>query len=188
MIQLSGWKAVVPGVRRIRTMSKSGDEAAVHEMVKPLAWLLGKWREEKEGRGQYPTIKDFQYGEEAEFFTVGQPNVQFSFYSWKAEPQTPLHREVGFIRIKPKTNQIAFLSAHNNGVTEIEEGEVNEKEQTLTVKTTGIHRISFAKDPETKKVERTFTRKGDELKYVFSMETSITPMSEHLTMTFKKVE
>ena len=48
----------------------------MHEMIAPLSWLLGKWRSEN-GKGQYPTIKSFEYGEEVEFFHVGQPNVQF---------------------------------------------------------------------------------------------------------------
>lgn len=48
----------------------------MHNMIKPLAWLLGRWRADI-GRGKYPTISDFQYGEEIEFFHVGQPNIQF---------------------------------------------------------------------------------------------------------------
>ena len=49
----------------------------MHDMIRPLAWLLGKWRAEIGGRGQYPTITSFEYGEEVEFYHVGQPNVQF---------------------------------------------------------------------------------------------------------------
>jgi hypothetical protein len=48
----------------------------MHEMLKPLSWLLGKWRSEG-GKCFYPTIKNLDYGEEAEFFQVGQPNIQF---------------------------------------------------------------------------------------------------------------
>ena len=48
-----------------------------HEAVKPLAWLIGRWKAVKT-HGSYPTIKDFRYGEEIEFFTFGQPNIQFS--------------------------------------------------------------------------------------------------------------
>ncbi|XP_076454097.1 peroxynitrite isomerase THAP4-like [Babylonia areolata] len=166
-------------------MSKS-EAPVVHEMIQPLAWILGKWRAEEGGSGQYPTINNFEYGEEAEFFTVGQPNVQFSLYSWNAQSKIPLHREIGFIRIKPGTNKIALISAQNSGVTDIEEGEVKDGE--LTVETTTIHRISFSKEPETKKVVRTFQRTGDELKQVLSMETSRTPLTEHLSITYKKVD
>lgn len=49
----------------------------MHELIKPLSWLLGKWRGEV-GKGKYPTITDFNYVEELEFIHVGQPNIQFS--------------------------------------------------------------------------------------------------------------
>ena len=48
----------------------------MHDAIKPLAWLLGKWKS-TEGKGYFPTIKDFAYIEELEFFHVGQPNIQF---------------------------------------------------------------------------------------------------------------
>ena len=38
----------------------------VHAAVKPLSWLIGKWVGEN-GRGVFPTIKNFQYDEEIEF-------------------------------------------------------------------------------------------------------------------------
>ena len=50
----------------------------LNDIVKPLSWLLGKWRSEN-GHGKYPTIKDFRYGEELEFSHVGQPNIQFRY-------------------------------------------------------------------------------------------------------------
>lgn len=49
----------------------------MHDMIKPLSWILGKWRGEG-GIGKYPTIKDFKYDEEIEFTHVGQPNIQFT--------------------------------------------------------------------------------------------------------------
>jgi len=50
----------------------------LHDAIKPLAWLLGKWRA-VEATAVYPTMKkSFSYGEEIEFFHVGQPNIQFT--------------------------------------------------------------------------------------------------------------
>ena len=37
-------------------------------------------------------------------------------YSFDESCKKPMHREVGFIRIKPGTNKVAYLSAHNNGL------------------------------------------------------------------------
>lgn len=56
-------------------MSKS---ALAHDAIKPLCWLLGKWRS-LNGQGYFPTITDFKYIEELEFFHVGQPNIQFRY-------------------------------------------------------------------------------------------------------------
>ena len=59
----------------------------MHDMIRPLAWLLGTWRAESGGRGQYPTITSFEYAEEAEFYHVGQPIVQFRsvcIFLWRA--------------------------------------------------------------------------------------------------------
>ncbi|KAK7483195.1 hypothetical protein BaRGS_00025599, partial [Batillaria attramentaria] len=159
---------------------------AMHEVIKPLSWLLGRWRAEAGGRGVYPTITSFEYGEELYFFHVGQPNVQVSFYSWYAESKEPLHREIGFIRIQPGSNKIALVTAHNIGYAEVQEGEVTENE--LRAETVGINRMSFGKDPSAKKLARVIRRKGDELEQVVSMETVKTPMTEHLRITYKKVD
>lgn len=161
-------------------------QAPVHDMIKPLAWLLGKWRADKGGKAHYPTMTTMEYGEEVEFFHVGQPNIQYSFYSWDAEIKKNLHRETGFIRVQPGTNKLAFISAHNVGVAEVQEGEFKENE--LTVETTGLARLSFGKEPATKKLLRVIRRQGDQLEQVMSLETTKTPMTEHLRITFKKVE
>jgi hypothetical protein len=34
----------------------------VHKGIEPISYLLGTWR--GEGKGRYPTIEDFSYGEE----------------------------------------------------------------------------------------------------------------------------
>lgn len=45
--------------------------------IKSLEWLLGTWRCEKT-EGFYPTIKNFFYGEELKFESVGQPMLNYS--------------------------------------------------------------------------------------------------------------
>ncbi|KAH9487633.1 hypothetical protein Btru_070201 [Bulinus truncatus] len=156
-----------------------------HDMLKPLSWLFGKWQSEQ-GKGEYPTIKDFTYGEEAEFFPIGmKPMIEYKFYSWKPENKMQLHRETGFIRIKPESNHIAFMAAHNLGVVEIQEGEFQGQE--LTVQTSSLGRTSFNKPPEVKSVIRTLRRNGSDLEQVIEMQTDKTEMTQHLKITFKKV-
>ena len=40
------------------------------KIVEPLQWLIGTWRCENLANGTYPTIKDFNYGEEITFRNV----------------------------------------------------------------------------------------------------------------------
>lgn len=167
-------------------MTDKTSDSQFHEMLKPLAWLFGKWTSQ-EGKGIYPTISDFTYAEEAEFHPIGmKPIVEYRLYSWKPENNVPLHRETGFIRIKPESNHIAFMAAHNLGVVEIQEGEVQGQE--LTVETTSLGRTSFNKPPEVKLLKRTLSRKGNELEQVILMQTNKTETTEHLRITFKKVD
>ena len=65
------------------------------KMIEPLSWLMGTWRCENEGHGQYPTIKSFQYGEELCFSNVGQPMLNYSSMSWHPEHKFPMHQETG---------------------------------------------------------------------------------------------
>jgi len=159
--------------------------AQLHDAMKPLGWLVGKWRTTK-GIGQYPTMKEFNYIEEIEFFQVGQPNLQFALYSFNATTKAPMHREIGFLRIKPGTNVVAFFSAHNMGLSGMEEGLVNGEE--LTLKSTNIGRMSFGTSPAVKQLKRCLRKNGDQLEQVIEMETEKTSLTEHLRAVYDRVE
>ncbi|GFS22680.1 THAP domain-containing protein 4 [Elysia marginata] len=167
-------------------MSGGQEDLKYNDALKPLSWLFGKWRSEG-GSGKYPTITDFTYIEEAEFSPIGlQPNVEYKFYSCHPTTKAPMHRETGFIKIKPGTNHIAFVTAHNFGVVDTQEGEV--KDQELSVASSlPLGRTSFNKDPQVKKTTRTLKRTSDQLEHVFGMETDRTSLTEHLRITFKKI-
>lgn len=83
--------------------------------IEPMAWLIGTWRCENIGAGKYPTVNDFKYGEELTFAYAGKPMLSFSSFSWHPEKKTPMHQESGFLRIKPGTNEVSLLVAHNFG-------------------------------------------------------------------------
>uniref|UniRef100_A0A2K5QPH3 THAP domain containing 4 n=1 Tax=Cebus imitator TaxID=2715852 RepID=A0A2K5QPH3_CEBIM len=186
----------------------------MNPVVEPLSWMLGTWLSDPPGAGTYPTLQPFQYLEEVHISHVGQPMLNFSFNSFHPDTRKPMHRECGFIRLKPDTNKVAFVSAQNTGVVEVEEGEVNGQE--LCIASHSIARISFAKEPHVEQVSPArppprpsallscvcrgcgvgrllfITRKfrlnsEGKLEQTVSMATTTQPMTQHLHVTYKKV-
>ncbi|KAF4528146.1 hypothetical protein B566_EDAN012929 [Ephemera danica] len=155
-----------------------------HDAVQTLSWMIGRWRATT-GECSYPTIPTMTYAEEIEFRSLGQPLLNYTAFSWHPEKKAPMHMESGFLRTNPGTNKLAFLVAHNFGLTSLEEGEVNDKEIKLT--SSNISRMSFAKDPAVMKTERIFRLNGDSLEQVVYMETSSQPMTLHLKVVYSKV-
>ncbi|XP_075125056.1 peroxynitrite isomerase THAP4 isoform X2 [Leptodactylus fuscus] len=165
---------------------QSAGAPPLNPAVAPLAWLLGRWVSDPPGEGEFPSIPSFRYMEEAVISHVGQPMLNFTFCASNPETGKAMHRECGFIRVKPGTNQVAFICAQNTGVVEIEEGEVQGEQLTLT--SHSLSRISFAKEPYVQKISRTFrlTAEG-KLEQTVSMATSTQDMAPHLQVTYKKV-
>uniref|UniRef100_A0A803Y442 THAP4-like heme-binding domain-containing protein n=1 Tax=Meleagris gallopavo TaxID=9103 RepID=A0A803Y442_MELGA len=180
----------------------------------PLSWMLGTWLSDPPGDGTFPTMKPFQYLEEVHISHVGQPMLNFSFNAFHPDTRKPMHRECGFIRLKPDTNKVAFISAQNTGLVEVEEGEVNGQE--LSIASHSIARISFAKKPHVEQIPamlrkllmgnavcliyeiflflslsqitRKFRLNSDgKLEQTVSMATTTQPMTQHLHITYKKV-
>ncbi|XP_077205160.1 peroxynitrite isomerase THAP4 isoform X1 [Paroedura picta] len=158
----------------------------LNPVIEPLSWMLGTWLSDPPGDGTFPTMKPFQYLEEVQISHVGQPMLNFSFNAFHPDTRKPMHRECGFIRIKPDTNKVAFISAQNTGLVEVEEGEVNGQE--LSIASHSIARISFAKKPHVEQITRKFRLNSDgKLEQTVSMATTTQPMTQHLHITYKKV-
>ncbi|XP_037380208.1 peroxynitrite isomerase THAP4 isoform X2 [Talpa occidentalis] len=155
-------------------------------VVEPLSWMLGTWLSDPPGAGTFPTLQPFRYLEEAHISHVGQPMLNFSFNAFHPDTRTPLHRECGFIRPEPDTNRVAFVSAQNTGIVEVEEGEVNGQE--LSVVSHSVARISFAKEPHVEQITRKFRLNSEgKLEQTVSMATTTQPMTQHLHITYRKV-
>lgn len=115
----------------------------------------------------------------------------FNFISTSRHPEknTPMHQERGFLRIKPGTNDLAFVVSHNFGLTSLEEGQCDVETKSLVLETVNLTRISFAKPPFVKKIKRVIKLLApDTLEIVLFMETDNTPLTEHLKAVYKKVE
>ncbi|XP_023945123.2 peroxynitrite isomerase THAP4-like [Bicyclus anynana] len=160
----------------------------LHEALEPISWLAGRWVT-KDGRGHFPNIANFQYHEEVEFTCVGQPMLNYTSTSKHPEKGTPMHQERGFLRIKPGTNDLAFLVSHNFGLNSHEEGHCDPEKKEIKLKTVNIARMSFAKPPVVKNVVREIRLVSpNKLEVVLYMETDSTPLSEHLKAVYDKIE
>lgn len=147
---------------------------AVHDDLASLAFLLGTWR--GGGRGEYPTIGPFRYGEEMVFEHVGDPFLLYAQRSWLDPGDDPLHFERGFFR-PPAPGRVELVLAHPLGLTEVAEG---------SVEGTAMETASIAMDrtgsgePVTSLVRR-WRVEGDVLAYELDMATEATPLTRHLT-------
>ncbi|XP_054138863.1 peroxynitrite isomerase THAP4 isoform X1 [Melozone crissalis] len=167
-------------------ISQDCETPQLNPVMEPLSWMLGTWLSDPPGDGTFPTMKPFQYLEEVHISHVGQPMLNFSFNAFHPDTRKPMHRECGFIRLKPDTNKVAFISAQNTGLVEVEEGEVNGQE--LSIASHSIARISFAKKPHVEQITRKFRLNSDgKLEQTVSMATTTQPMTQHLHITYKKV-
>ncbi|XP_052867683.1 peroxynitrite isomerase THAP4-like [Anopheles cruzii] len=156
----------------------------IHEALKPIQWLIGTW-ESVTAQGSFPTIRDFSYNEVIKFESLGQPLLNYEARSKNPISGNPMHLESGFLRIKPGTNEVAFMVAHNFGLVVLEEGTASDSGLQLTSKS--VDRMSFAKDPAVKAIQKTYRLNADgTLEIQTAMETSSTPLTNHLIAVYKK--
>src|SRR3984885_7016050 len=76
---------------------------AEHPAIAPLSFLLGRWK--GTGKGDYPTIKPFNYFQEAVFTHIGKPYLIYTSRTWRLAEDAdgePSRDENGqLIRLEP---------------------------------------------------------------------------------------
>lgn len=155
----------------------------MHPDVEPIAFLVGTWR--GEGRGVYPTITSFDYGEEIRFAAVaGKPFLSYQQRTWALDDQRPLHAEAGYWR--PKAGgRLEVVLAHPTGIAEIEEGTLDGTVIELTATSIGL----AATAKEVKGLTRRFELVGDGvLRYQVQLEAAGQPLQGHLTAELRRVD
>ena len=155
----------------------------MHPDVEPIAFLVGTWR--GEGRGVYPTITSFEYGEEIRFGTVpGKPFLTYQQRTWALDDQRPLHAEAGYWRPKPD-GRLEVVLAHPTGVCEIEEGTVGGGVINLVATSIGLS----ATAKEVNGLTRRFELVGDGvLRYEVQLAAAGQPLQGHLTANLLRVD
>ncbi|HWH33271.1 MAG TPA: FABP family protein [Egibacteraceae bacterium] len=152
----------------------------VHPQIQPLAFLLGTWR--GEGQGRYPTIADFAYGEEIAFAHVGKPFLAYTQRTWALDDQRPLHAETGYLR-RTAEGALEWLLAHPTGIAEVELGSLDGA--TLRLRSVGVLCTPTAKRVD--ELTRELTVDGDELRYELHMAAVGEPLTFHLSATLRRV-
>jgi hypothetical protein len=151
-----------------------------HAELGGIAFLLGTWR--GEGEGRYPTIDDFAYGEELRIGQTGKPFVSWAQRTWSLADGRPLHVETGYLRATPG-GRVELVLAHPTGVAELAEGEVHGATVELSSRLVGC--TSTAK-PVTA-ISRRLEVDGDLLRYSLSMAAVGRAESDHLSATLRRV-
>jgi hypothetical protein len=147
--------------------------------VRSLAFLLGTWR--GEGEGRYPTIQPFRYREEIRFWHNGKP---FLFYSQRTEAVDdgrPLHTEMGYLRGVGEA-RLELVVAQAIGFAEISVGTIHD--HRIEFKSLHLVRTPTAK-PVTG-VERDLWLDKDTLHYELRMAMETVPLTHHLHASFQR--
>ncbi|VDD90204.1 unnamed protein product, partial [Enterobius vermicularis] len=159
--------------------------------LRPLAWLVGKWRSEHGGKAIFPTIPTFTYGEQIEF-SIPSMNMKaikalnYTAFAWGINDMNELHSEYGYITMKPRTNIASLTTVMDNGFVTIEEGPVRNNKVELRLYNIG--RISFSRDLPVHNLLREWALVDSRtLKSRLDMETLTHPMQEHTSIVYKKI-
>ncbi|CEF60210.1 Si:ch211-105d4.5 [Strongyloides ratti] len=171
--------------------SKKFDIKRLPENLRPLAWLVGIWRSEHDGKVTFPTIPKFTYGEQIEISIpdnelTARKALNYTANAWSINDQEELHTESGYITVKPGTNHVALNTVMSNGFVTIEEGQVSYNH--LKLKLIDIGRISFSRDLPVHDVVREWTLlDSTTLEARLDMETLTHRMQEHTFIRYKKI-
>lgn len=158
------------------------EDPPLHPALEPLAALLGTWR--GDGRGEYPTIEAFAYGEEISFAHVGKPFLAYRQRTWSLETGAPLHAETGYWRMGDDGMLEAVLS-HPFGAVEVYTGTVESAAPlALRLATRQVATTPTAKRIDA--VERDVDLDGDALSYAVRMAAVDQPMTHHLSATLRR--
>ncbi|KRY70285.1 Phospholipase D3 [Trichinella pseudospiralis] len=156
--------------------------------LKPIAFLLGRWRSEFGGKARFPTIPNFTYGEQLDFKLsdtplFGMPSMNYSAFAWGINNKESLHSEYGFLTVKNHTNTIGLTTVMNNGFTTVEEGQVSGNR--IVLKLVDIGRISWSRDLPVLDMIREITLiDPTTLEQRLQMETLTHKMQDHTFIRF----
>lgn len=149
----------------------------LHPDCGPVAWMLGTWA--GNGRGDYPTIDAFEYGQELIFTHDGRPFFHYLARSWILDGDGQKIRdgaiETGFLRCRPE-GRVELVLAHHTGFAEIWYGTAGDGR--LEIVTDAVARTESAKEVVGGK--RLYGNVEGDLLYAYDMAAVGQPLQPHL--------
>lgn len=157
----------------------------LHPDCARLAWLVGTWR--GNGRGDYPTIEAFGFGQEILVQHDGRPFLHYLSRSWIVDEAGEYVREAaqetGFLRPQPD-GTLEVVLAHQTGFVEVWHGEIHPEQPRFEMVTDAIARTSTAK--EYSAGSRLYGYVEGDLLYAFDMAAMGQPLQPHLWARLKR--
>ncbi|MDN4174491.1 FABP family protein [Nocardioides sp. SOB77] len=156
----------------------------LHPDCGPVAWMLGTWQ--GNGRGDYPTIEPYQYGQELVFQQDGRPFLHYFSRSWVIDEEGNTVRqgaqETGFLRCRPE-GKVELVLTHNTGFVEIWYGTAEGGK--LELATDAVARTESAK--EVTAGHRLYGNVEGDLLYAYDMAAVGQPLQPHLWARLQRV-
>jgi hypothetical protein len=158
----------------------------LHPALRPLLPLVGLWR--GTGRGGYPTIDDFEYGQQVRFAHDGRPFLHYESRAWLLDADgtvlRPAAREVGWWRPGGTADELEVLLAHPTGIVEVYLGRVNNSTQ-WELRTDVVARTSTAKEVTAN--HRLYGIVEGALLYAIDMAAVGQPLGPHLAARLERI-
>jgi THAP4-like, heme-binding beta-barrel domain len=156
----------------------------LHADLMPIAFLLGHW--EGNGRGIYPTIEEFEFGQEIAFTHDGRRFLHYFSRTWLVDDEgnevRPLALETGFFRPQPDGG-LEVVLAHPTGFVEIYYGEV--RGAKIELATDAVVRTATAK--EYTAGQRLYGLVDGELLWTFDMAAVGESLQSHIWARLRRV-
>lgn len=149
----------------------------LHPNCAPVAWLLGRWG--GHGKGDYPTIDAFDYGQELVFTHDGRPFFHYFARSWivdaEGEKVRDAAQEAGFLRCRPE-GHLELVLSHSSGISEVWYGKA--ADARIELRTAGVSFTESAK--EVTEGTRMYGNVESDLLYAYDMAAMGQPLQPHL--------
>jgi hypothetical protein len=158
----------------------------LHPSLLPLLPLVGTWR--GTGKGGYPTIEDFDYGQQVVFAHDGRGVLRYESRTWLLDAAgaavRPSSREVGWWRPGGADGELEVLLAHPTGVVEVYVGRATGP-TSWELSTDVVARTATAKEVTAN--HRLYGIVDGALLYAMDMAAVGQPLQPHLSARLERV-